>query len=83
MLSDRRSEVYLPAAYLLCHALELGLKAYLLHAGAAERLLREYGHDLEACLVAVENNGLRRHIALTTEERDDLKLINDHYERKE
>jgi hypothetical protein len=63
--------------------MELALKAYLLHGGASERMLRKYSHDLEACLLAAEDKGLGRHLTLTVEERDDLKQINEYYQGKE
>ena len=84
LLVERTSEVYLPAAYLLCHALELALKAYLLHAGVSVRLLKEkYRHDLKACLAAAEQEGLGRYLTLSAEEHEDIKQINEYYARKE
>jgi len=36
--------------YLACHAIELALKAHLIHRGMGERALVGIGHDLVACL---------------------------------
>jgi hypothetical protein len=54
-----------PVNYLMGHALELGLKAYLLHHGLTpNQIKRELGHDLLKCLAHAEKLGLLDELAL-------------------
>lgn len=41
-----------------CHAIELGLKAWLSQKGENERQLRSYGHDLQAAMKSAVSQGL-------------------------
>lgn len=83
LMEQGRTDTYLPSIFLLCHALELGLKSYLLSVGASESQLRGIGHNLVACLSEVEARGLSKHFLFSPTERDDLSRINEYYERKE
>lgn len=67
-------------AYLLGHALELYLKAYLLHSGfRTTKLKQEFGHSLKALLREAEIEGLGAHLHITAELRDDLARLNKVY----
>jgi len=83
LMEQGRTDTYLPSIFLLCHALELGLKSYLLSVGASDSQLRDIGHDLVMCLSEAEARGLARHLRFSPSERDDLVRINEYYERKE
>jgi hypothetical protein len=83
LMEQGRTDTFLPSIFLLCHALELGLKSYLLSVGATEPQLRGIGHDLVKCLAEAEARGLSTHLRFSQAERDDLNRINEYYERKE
>jgi hypothetical protein len=48
-----------PIGLLASHAIELGLKAYLLHIGRSERDLKKIGHDLRKAWGEAAKAGLR------------------------
>jgi len=66
--------------YLAGHAIELALKAHLVHRGADERSLKSLGHDLEAAMRASNANLIA---ILTPEEEAAIRWINPYYEGKE
>lgn len=83
LMEQGRTDTYLPSIFLLCHALELGLKSYLLSVGFCDSQLRGIGHDLVKCLSEAEARGLTGHLRFSPSERDDLSRINEYYEGKE
>lgn len=76
-------EHYPAGHYLLGHSIELALKAYLLAEGYGERQLRRLGHDLDQCLEAADQHGLRGHVTLTGDEAAAIALLNELYETKQ
>jgi hypothetical protein len=48
-----------PFAEIVCHSIELGLKAYLLFSGANEQSLKDIGHDLERAWRECSDKGLQ------------------------
>lgn len=67
-----------PRYLMLCHAVELALKAYLFHYGAKPRDLRAKGvrHNLTELLTRAAGKGL----SLSTSLQDDIKLLNEAHE---
>jgi len=65
--------------YLAGHALELALKAHLLHRGADEKTLRKVSHDLEAALGEADQ-AVRD--ALKPEQLAAIKWLNAFYSGK-
>jgi hypothetical protein len=67
--------------YLICHSIELALKAYLAVKG--ETLLdlsgRKLGHVLNNLLVAAEEKGLRGKVALTDVHCAEIRSASDYY----
>lgn len=75
--------VPVPAYYLVGHATELALKAYLLSTGRPLKSLRALGHDLVECHTAAIDDGLAAYVALTPEELEALELLNVLYASKQ
>jgi hypothetical protein len=72
-----------PGRFLIGHAIELALKAFLLQQGTTESFIRrELGHDLMACLASAEATELRKYMSLTEENRALLQLFNSLYSYK-
>jgi len=69
--------------YLICHSIELSLKAFLFTVGFKRADRKRLNHDLEKALEAAENNGLSLHIQLTDEERELIIKANRLYPKKE
>jgi len=61
-------------------AIELALKADLVHRGASEAALRKLGHDLEAALARTDATVLAE---VTPEQVDAIKWLNQYYAVKE
>lgn len=69
-----------PAYYLLGHALELGLKAYLLERGSSlVHVKDDLKHNLERCLAEAEDTGLSARVPLTDEDRGVIRVLNSLY----
>lgn len=69
-------------AYLLGHAIELYLKAFLLRAGVASTLLKSkktYGHDLYALLTEAKSRELEKLVRISPQTIDDLLKLNALY----
>jgi hypothetical protein len=47
-----------PRYFMLCHAIELALKAYLAYKGATYQQLKGFGHNLTEALTRATNKGL-------------------------
>jgi hypothetical protein len=66
-------------------ALELGLKAYLVHRGVPLKDLGnswKFSHNLEACLAEAERLGLSGHVAIRDQDRDIVRVVNAVYKPK-
>lgn len=75
-----------PRYYLIGHAIELSLKAFLLAKGVSLQELRSMkliGHDLERALVRAEALGFLEISPLSDEERNLIILLNKTYHSKE
>lgn len=72
-----------PAYFVVCQAIELGLKAYLRASGEDEDfLVRICNHNLLTALKAAEDLGLTNLFRLEPEERGELDLANALYSSK-
>ena len=70
--------------YLYGHAIELGLKAYLVARGwDGARLRSELGHNLDDCVTAARAAGLEDYVTLSGEEMMAIALLNEAYEAKD
>ena len=73
-----------PVNYLLGHAIELALKAYLLEHGATlEHTKRDLGHNLVACLAEAEAAGLTDKMGLDDDDRELIAAFNNLYADKQ
>ncbi len=81
--ADGGAETFMPALFLLLHALELHLKAFLFSQGSADKELRAISHDLLACLRACHECGFRKHVSLSWREHMQIARVNRYYKSKE
>jgi hypothetical protein len=58
-LLDEHQGLFSPKYFLLCHAIELALKAQILSTGGREREIRAIRHDLQAAWAKAIKNGLQ------------------------
>src|SRR5215831_17025238 len=72
----------LPTFYLLCHGLELGMKAHLRAQGMTASDLRGLGHDLTRIQAAAKQRGLARAIAFTDTDDVVIKILSPVYSGK-
>lgn len=73
-----------PAYYLLGHALELALKAYLLEKGKSlVHVKHTLRHDLGRCLAEAEDAGLSTMVALSDADRELIRVLNALYSDKQ
>jgi hypothetical protein len=70
--------------YLICHSIELSLKAFLSLQGAAMLELAEesYGHNLQAILKKADEKGLGASVSLTATQRSAIDLATIYYSGK-
>jgi hypothetical protein len=62
-----------PRYFLLCHSIELALKAYLAQVGAAlEQLKRDFGHKLDRLV----DEAVKKGLPLPTATQETIKLLN-------
>lgn len=66
-----------PVMFLIAHAIELTLKAYLRWKDVDLRGLKKVGHNLEASWAAACKHGITDHVSLSEEELGILHLISD------
>ena len=71
------------AYFLYCHAIELGLKSFLIGQGYTDCQLRDLGHDLEAALAAAEAHAEFEPVTLTEEDRETISMLSSYYKSKE
>jgi hypothetical protein len=69
--------------YLICHSVELSLKAFLFSAGFKKNDRKRLNHDLEKALRAAEANGLSAHLEITSNDRELFQKANRLYPKKE
>lgn len=68
------------AYFLLCRAIELALKAFLLEKGMAEKELKsQIGHDLVKAIRGAERNGLKVKVLFSKENIEILRVMNFYY----
>lgn len=72
-----------PPYYMLCHGLELALKAFLRAHGFNASKLKTLGHSLSECLKEAHKSGLPLKVKLTKNELDNVRLIDQLYHAKE
>lgn len=84
LLKDEgRAETLRPTLFLLLHALELHLKAFLFAQGATDKQLRNLSHDLLKCLSACRERGLLNYVSFTWCEFMLIARVNRYYKCKE
>jgi hypothetical protein len=71
------------AYFLICHSIELALKAFLRTKGWEARQLKTLGHNLEAALKEAERVGLKEVCPFEWNFECCLRLLNVQYEAKD
>lgn len=74
--ADRELGVHIPRAYLMCHAVELALKAYLsiaMNQTLAQFSQSSAGHNLEHWMQEAETAGLSAHVSLTAGQKGAIR----------
>lgn len=67
-------------AYLLGHALELYLKAFLLQSGLSSTVLkRKYSHNLDKLLAESKLKGIEKTVRISKQMEDDIASLNTVY----
>lgn len=83
LLETGGGETFMPSLFLLLHALELHLKAFLFSQGMNDKQLRAFSHDLLACLRACHERGFSKHVNLSWREHMQIARVNRYYKSKE
>lgn len=74
----------IPVMFLVGQAIELSLKAFLLHRGVTLRQLRKsHGHQLRSALKKAKELGLSSLTQITDEEQSVIELLDDLYASKQ
>jgi hypothetical protein len=75
----------IPVFYLICHAIELLLKAFLLQKGVPLADLRKkiYGHSLHACFRKCKELGLLDLVQFHDDEAGAVELLDTYYSTKQ
>ena len=79
LLLNRRTDISLPTFFLLGRAIELSLKAFLLHTGCNGQDLKGYGHNLSKLYDAANESGLPEGARLEQPEIGALDLLSQEY----
>jgi hypothetical protein len=66
-----------PVMFLVAHSIELALKAYLRFTGVSIDDLKKVSHNLIECWQCAVDRGVKKHVILTEEDVDVLKIISD------
>ena len=66
--------------YLLCHSLELTMKAWLKQKGATYKQIRDMGHNLEKIMVILHDE---YNLLFSAASQEMISLVNQHYSKKE
>ena len=69
--------------YLVCHSIELSLKAFLFSAGFNKAARKALNHDLQKAIAAAEANGLNDYLQVSANDRDLIFKANRLYPKKE
>ena len=69
--------------YLVCHSIELSLKAFLFSTGFNKAARKSLNHSLENAINAAEANGLSTYLQVSATERDLVRKANRLYPKKE
>ncbi len=84
-LDELKLKINFPAYFLVGHAVELALKAFLLGRGLSINELRgrKYGHNICALITECRRRKLGHEVRLNAQEIATLKLLNNCYSDKE
>jgi HEPN domain-containing protein len=78
-----KGDFYIPSYYLICHSIELALKAFLRGAGKDLDFLKyDLGHDLEKSFSQAKNNCLTDYATITKEFETSMKMVSLYYKNK-
>lgn len=66
--------------YLLCHSLELTMKAWLKKKGATYKQIKSMGHDLEKIMIVLHDD---HDLLFDAASQEMISLVNQYYSKKE
>lgn len=76
----------IPAYYLVCHSIELSLKAFLLGHGVSDKLLssksKGFGHNLSGLMSESRRKKLGLYVVLTKKDQDIINRASSYYSDK-
>lgn len=73
----------MPSLFLVLHAFELHLKAFLFSQGMNDRQLRTINHDLVACLRSCNERNFSKYVVLSWRDQMQIARVNNYYKHKE
>jgi hypothetical protein len=73
----------IPALYLIGHAIELSLKAFLLSKGVDLKQIKNLGHNLHDALRKAKELGLLENFKFNTVEESAFEMLNELYKTKQ
>lgn len=84
LLKDPSGQAYMPILFLLGHALELHLKAFLALQGMTDNQLKRPNlrHNLIGCLRECRERGLFRYLSLSLRQVRQIARVNLYYQEK-
>lgn len=68
--------------YLICHSIELALKAFLFTAGYKKNDRKNLNHNLLKILAEAEGNGLGNYFEISHAEKESIEKANELYQEK-
>lgn len=74
------TEFFAVKYYLLCHSLELTMKAWLRHRGVTYTEMKKLGHDLEKIMTVLYE---QHQLLFSAESQAMIRIVNQHYSQKE
>jgi len=83
LMHGGKANTFRPTLFLLLHALELYLKAFLFSRNVSEKELKNIRHDLVACMRACRTHNLSKLIFLPRRTIIQVVRINRYYREKE
>jgi len=86
MVDKQEGDTFLliPKYYLICHSLELSLKAFLNHKGVSQKDLKDkFRHNLKALFREARRLDLRKEFRFSSDQWKAILVINSYYQGKE
>ncbi|MEC9493049.1 hypothetical protein [Flexistipes sp.] len=84
LIRNIKGKLFVPSYYLICHSIELALKAFLRGCGKELDFLKNVlGHDLKKCLDEARNNNLSEYVKISSKFETSIEVVNPYYMSKQ